>query len=182
MPQTANDVVNSQCIAAHGRTNAHVSVVNCSFTRCASNTIWSHCVYVSARSVLISGNSFIYSGAIFRLGENLAGSSANVLNNRVESPATVVHRGGVKVQPYLFQFSPNDYSIFANNTVAGAFNNPFIGRPRFDRHLVDCNDFSGVSYTGPWASDVELGNYAWADWIERGMDGASYVPMAAMIR
>ena len=177
-PRTASDTLYNQCIAATNMAKGHISIVDCSFKRCVlNNHSWSHCLYISARSVLVAGNRFVECGNAFAVGSDVSGASNNVFGNEVISPQAVLDRRGVMRPTYIGDLRPRDFTAFMFNRFEGVFNLPWTGHSRAARHLVDFNDYQGMTYTGTWAADTGKGVWIpWETWRANGFDNHSSPP------
>jgi len=175
-PKNAQDSWYNHCIAAHDLQNGHISITGCTFERCAWNEIWSHCIYVSARSVVISDNLFTECGSTFRVAAGrVRGSSVSIFGNTVEKPHEVADRHGKTriVQPYLCDLNPDYFTAFVLNRISGEYYRPWTGAPRSGRQLIDFNDYSQMSYREPysWGADTGVGQWiAWDKWQAMGFD------------
>ncbi|MBM3861972.1 MAG: hypothetical protein FJ395_20300 [Verrucomicrobia bacterium] len=177
-PRTADDTLYNQCIGAHRLEIARVSIVNCRFERCAlNNRRWSHCIYVSARSVLITGNEFVECGNPFAVGPAGATGSVNILSNRVLRPRPVMDARGAVLPTYLASLGPEGSYAFMFNKIEGQLHNVWTGQPRPENQLIDYNDYKGVTYSSSWAGDTTKGvAISWDEWRKMGFDRHSTVP------
>lgn len=177
-PTTASDTLYNQCIAAPKIRDGHVSVVNCRFYQCAQNNYsWSHCVYVSARSVLIVGNDFEKCGNPFAVGGYVAEASNNIFGNEVTDPWEVRDRWGVKRPTYLGELDVEDRTAFMFNRISGRHHHAWYAHLDPQRQLVDFNDYSGMAYTGYWAAAVtRKRRLSWDQWRELRHDNHSMAP------
>lgn len=177
-PRTADDTLYNQCIGAHRLENARVSIVNCRFERCAlNNRRWSHCIYVSARSVLITGNEFVECGNPFAVGPATGDGAVNIFSNRILRPRPVMDARGVVLPTYLASLVPHGTFAFMFNKIEGQLHNVWTGQPRPENQLIDYNDYKGLSYSGSWAGDTGKGiAISWEQWRAMGFDRHSSVP------
>lgn len=183
-PADSSDWLYNHCIAAHEMNAGHISVTDCEFERCVwSSWAWSHCMYISARSVLVSGNRFIECGNPFAVGGQVRGASVTILDNEVLRP----HAGPDQRKTQRFAFFASldtaDLTAIAFNRLEGQFECPWTGQPNPPRHLVDYNDYSGAVVGGGWAADTTRGKYfGWEDWQRAGFDRNSRPPKSAPAR
>jgi len=177
-PWSSKNTVYNQCIGAHNMAKGHISVVGCLFKRCVlNNHSWSHCLYISARSVLVTNNRFIECGNVFQIGSDVPGASNNVFGNEVIRPQAVMDRRGVMRQTYIADLRPDDFTAFMFNKFDGPFDGPWTGHPRAGRHLVDFNDYQGMTYAGSWAADTgRRVLIPWETWRTYGFDNHSSPP------
>ncbi len=175
-PAKADDALYNQVIGSHERTEGHISVANCRFERCAlNNRDWSHCVYVSARSVVIADNLFDGCGSTFGTGATTNGS-VNTFGNHVLHPAEVEDRRGVQRPTYLGGLGPGNVAFMLNN-IAGRMASPiWTGRPDPAMHLVDFNDYGDLTYSGHWAQETGVKKIDWPEWQSLGFDRRSSTP------
>lgn len=174
-PKSADDVLCNNVIGSHEQRTAHISVSNCEFRRCTlSNQRWSHCLYVSARSVSVTDNRFIQCGNPLQIGSNVAAGAISVFGNTIEQPIATPGAQKSKEPAFLAALYPTSNSVYAFNTIAGTWKTPWTGHPRRGLHLVDYNDYDGATIEGPWGADTGIGKWiSWAQWREMGFDGHS---------
>lgn len=175
-PQEAQDTWYNHCVAAHDLPDAHISITDCVFERCAWNELWSHCLYLSARSVVVNDNLFTDCGSALRIAAGrVRGSSVTIFGNTIERPHEVANRQGKSriEQPYLCDLNPEYFTAFVLNRVCGEYYRPWTGAPRPNRHLVDFNDYSQMAYREAfsWGADTGVGKWiAWEQWQGMGFD------------
>lgn len=176
-PATADDSIYNQCIGAHNLENARISVVKCRFERCAlNNRSWSHCLYTSARSVLVQDNEFVECGSPFAVGPTPNGA-AEILGNRILRPAAVTDRRGNARPTYLMSVGRRGKVTFKSNVVEGRMEDIWTGQPSPEFHSIDDNDYKDLAYSGMWAADTtrEVA-ISWDEWKKMGFDRNSKAP------
>ncbi|MFO0973681.1 MAG: hypothetical protein U1A27_09620 [Phycisphaerae bacterium] len=178
--RNAEETVCNHCIAAHELRQAHVSVVNCTFRRCAlSAQRWSHCVYVSARSVVVMGNKFDECGNPFSIGGSAPGASVTVIGNEVSHPQATPGADGRVHAAFMASLTESDFAAYVGNRFAGRFETPWTGQPTAGLHWVDYNDYGAAAVAGPWGAHTGRGEWiGWEKWRSMGFDGHSTPPRA----
>lgn len=178
-PLTASNTIYNSCINTHSMPG-HVSIVNCRFNRCIHNNHrWSHVLYLSADSVLVTGNTFSDCGNVFSVG----GASVHLLGNRIIDPHEQLHpTAGRELPPYLAGLGPGN-AAFAFNQISGDHYRPITGQPNPATHWIDFNDYSAMRYTGQWAANTAQGFYIlWPNWLQMGFDVHSKPPTDLGVR
>lgn len=180
-PKGSRDTIYNQCVAAHEMTGGHVSIVNCRFQRCVlNNRRWSHCLYVSARSVLITGNRFEACGNAIAAGGKVPGASNNIFGNVIVDGAKVEDPRGRRLPTYLGYLNEMDSTVFMFNEVTGHYREPWMGHPNSAHQLIDFNNYAGMTYQSSFATDTGKGAYIKLDaWRSRGFDNHSTPPKKA---
>ena len=87
--RSAEDSVYTQCgRRPYQLRRCRIEIIRCKFVRCCANTWqWSHCLYLSARSVLVANCAFSDCGNPFGIGEREVPGEILIIGDRVESPA-----------------------------------------------------------------------------------------------
>lgn len=108
----------NQCVGAHNKGNAHISVTNCYFRNCVlSSRAWSHCIYADAKTVEITDNIFESSGHPFGLGSYSPNGIVDITRNRVYSPAPVIDKSGQMLPGWISIFQERANFLFWKNIV-----------------------------------------------------------------
>ncbi len=177
--RTAADSVYTQCIGAHQLTRAHIEVIGCKFERCCANTFqWSHCLYISARSVLVADNSFSDCGNPFGIGDSETPGNVQIIGNRIEKPRPARDPNGRIREAFLGSVVGTDSFIFTRNTVSGDWLCGWVGSPNPRNNLIDFNEYGGMNYSSAWAANTTIGKYIeWREWIRMGFDNHSQPPV-----
>jgi hypothetical protein len=162
----------NSCVGAHKLKDAHISVVNCRFENCVrSRYNLSHCLYISARSVLVTGNHFRRCGNAIGAGGPLPGAINNVFGNVIEEPAEGAAGEGKTRPVYISHLSPLDSTALMFNVFRGHYRTPWVGQPGTGRHLIDYNDYSQATYEEAWAANTNRKVYLQIDeWQALGYD------------
>jgi hypothetical protein len=178
--RNSTDAVYTQCVGAHQLWDCHIEVIGCKFERCTSNTWqWSHCLYLSARSILVADNEFTECGNPISLGGGGRPNSIQVVNNRFLSPRSGRTSDGRDLSAFLSSVDAKDTFVFMHNTVSGTWISGWTGSPNPENHVIDYNDYGGAVYDGPaWAANTTTPQYiSWEQWREMGFDGHSTAPV-----
>lgn len=179
-PQEAGHTLYNQVISATKKDEGHISIVNCTFRRCIHNNHrWSHCLYLSARSVLVTGNTFEDCGNVFGIGGQVQGASNNIFGNTILRPHPQLHpRSGKDTPPYLAGLG-TDSVVYMFNRIEGEHYRPWTGQPDSNTHFIDFNDYQNMTYTGQWAANTARRVYIdWRQWLQMGFDNHSAPPTA----
>lgn len=183
-PQEAGDTLYNQVISAQKKADGHVSIVNCRFNRCIHNNHrWSHCLYLSARSVLVTGNTFEDCGNVFGIGGQVDGASNNIFGNTILRPHPQLHpRSGKDTPPYLAGLG-TDSVVYMFNRIDGEHYRPWTGQPDPNTHLIDFNNYQNMTYTGQWAANTATRVYIdWQQWRQMGFDVHSDAPTSKPVQ
>lgn len=171
-PQDASDAVLGMMIGGHNLDNAHLNVASCQFWRCSSNNQrWTHCIYTSGRSISVTDNTFSETGNPFSIGSNSPVAANAITGNVVQDPVAGPLPNGTHRPAYLAGLDPDEYTIYMYNIVSGQYFAPWTGSPNTAKHYMGQNDYTDMTYSGVWASDVVNGvQIPWDDWQALGFD------------
>ncbi|MCZ6816069.1 MAG: hypothetical protein O7F76_05135 [Planctomycetota bacterium] len=153
-------------VGCFGLFDGHIGVTGCSFERCQLNNVsWSHCLYVSARSVDVLNNTFRDCGNPFGIGSKVWDASNNVFRNSVIDPAYVQNRDLELVAAWFAVLRAVDFDTYMFNSMTGMSRQPyFTAPPANDRNYVDFNDYSGLQYYDRFFAHAGVGSGDFDDW------------------
>lgn len=156
----------NQSVGCHNMINGHIGVTGCNFERCQLNNVsWSHCLYISARSVAAFNNTFQDCGHPFAIGSKVADASNNVFRNTVIDPAYVQNRNRRLLAAWFAMMNAVDFDTYMFNSITGLSRQPFyVSPPANDRNYVDFNDYSGLQYDGFFFGNAEGSSGYFDDW------------------
>ena len=182
-PADANDAIFTQVIGGHDLTDAHINVAGNTFLRDSSNNQrWSHCLYMSARSISATDNTFDQCGNPYSIGSHVPGSTNTIVGSTIRNPVASPDPDGINTPAFLASLGDEDYTAYMYNTVSGQFHAPWTGSPNVLRHYVGQNDYTNMTYSGVWASDTKNAlQIVWNDWLALGLDaGPDQVPASTV--
>ncbi len=177
--RSAEDSVYTQCVGAHQLRRCRIEIIGCKFVRCCANTWqWSHCLYLSARSILVADCTFSDCGNPFGVGEREVRGEIMIIGNRIEKPRSARDPNGRVLQAFLCSIVGTDSFVFTRNTVSGDWLCGWTGSPDPKNNVIDKNDYGGMNYSSAWAANTSVGKYIeWNEWLAIGFDTHSKPPV-----